>query len=289
MAAPKDPWALPEPAAPQREDYENDWGRSGGSLQSSFARGGNFGGGGFYQAQQQYQQDQQNWQQRSAQHALDQGGFAPGAGTPEQQAQILSGAGGNQAAGNRAIQALSYEGLRLRDEEQGGLDASKRLFNSMLPELQRHPLSERDINELAAGRLEEVAQGKMRDMQGLREHLGSSEMDGNLAGDLGIQAEIAAMGQGTQAMRGLRERHAEMTGQHQMQLLQTAGVAHQIFPAVSTYGAEAAEAAATHYGNMYAADKNYEAQKYAAKQQKQGGMLGGLLGLAGSIFSGGLF
>jgi len=265
---PQDPWTNPEPQREERGWYP---GRYIGQMLQGWG---------------QRPQQNQGPSQSTPQQALDRGGFAPGAGTPEEQSRILSGQGGNQAAGDRAIQTLAYEGLRLRDEEQAGLDAAKELLAGMMPELTRHPLSERDINELAAGRLEEVAQGKMRDMMALREHLGISGIDGGVGADLGVQAEIAAMGQATQAMRGLRERHAELTGQHQMKLLATVGAAHQVLPAVSTYGAEAAEVAATHYGNMYAADRNYEAQKYAAKKQKEGAIFGGLLGLAGSVLGG---
>lgn len=204
---------------------------------------------------------------RSPQGALDAGGFAPGAGSPTEQARILSGAGGPEDAMNRSVQALTEEGIRLRDEEQQGLDYAKDLFNEFLPEMTRHPLTERDMNELAAGRLEEIARGRMADMASLKEYTGQTNLEGGITADLAAQVSMGAMGQATSARRELRSRAADMTAQHQMKLLSIAGASKDIQSAVSTYAAEAAAMAAGLYQRESAADKGYQAAKDANKTE----------------------
>lgn len=218
-------------------------------------------------------------------------------GTPEQLGKTFGSAQGlagksteqNRTLTQLAMQGLVTQGFQMQADEQKGLDWAKQQMQQAWPELMKNPLTEADINSLGAGQLEEIARGKMRDMQSIREHLGVTGLDGPAAADLGIQAELSALGQITTARRGLRERVASTTAQHQMNMLNSIGVGKDVMSAVSSYGAQALGISAGYAGSMYAADKGYDAAKYAAKKQKEGGIFGGILGAVGGILSGGLF
>lgn len=189
----------------------------------------------------------------------------------------------------RSMRASAEEGFRLRDEEDEGIENAQNLVRQWLPQVMESPLNQRDVGDLYAGMLEDVAQQKSRDMMALSEYTGQTGMRGGVQADLYNQAESNAYSAITRGMRDVRKDVANVQMQHKMlqnQAMLGAAQVEAISP--STLGLQSLFAGVEGFGNLYAAQMQVQAAEKSAEAQQDSALLGGALGVVGSVL-GGLF
>lgn len=182
----------------------------------------------------------------------------------------------------RAIGGRTQEAFRLRDVEQGGMDEAKENYRRAMDDIMSPALSDRDVSDLYAGMLEDIAQQKQRDMMAMTEYSGAAGLRGGVASDQLAMVELGALGQVTRGMRDLRKYQADMASQHKITQLNALGMGAQVLPMVSTLGEQALSDLAVFYGGMWGVERGARQAKDASNAAADAAKWSGAFGLAGS-------
>lgn len=183
----------------------------------------------------------------------------------------------------RAVAGRTEEAFRLRDVEQAGMAEAQDNYRQAMADIMQPALSDRDMSDLYAGMLEDIAQQKQRDMMATSEFSGQRNVRGGYASDELAMVELGALGHITRGMRDLRKYQADMASQHKITQLNALGLGAQVLPMVSTLGEQALADLAEFYGGMWGAERGARSAAEAADAANEGAMIGGGLGALGQI------
>lgn len=129
--------------------------------------------------------------------------------TPQDVAGSLTtrGPGTNVDVARRQADDALYSGIleasRLRDEEDRRLDQATRRLTQATEQNTRPSMTADDINTMFASEADRITQGHLQNMDFLRQGAGVSGVRGAAQADMGLQAELARLGQLTNAKRDL--------------------------------------------------------------------------------------
>jgi|GEM_PF-2920698 len=198
---------------------------------------------------------------------------------------------GSEAASSRFTQRFMGESLaesfRLADVEQAGIDEAKAMFRQEMPGVMASPLDDRDVGNLYAGMLEDIARQKASDMAAVTEHTGAAGLRGGVAADLAAQVELGALGAVSRGMRDMRQIQTQVEAQHKLTQLNAMGLGAQVLSQPpSTLAQQALADATSWYGTRWMTERGARAQREGAEAAKSGNILGGILGGVGQIAQG---
>ena len=179
------------------------------------------------------------------------------------------------------------EGFRLADVEQQGIDEAKDLWRREAPGIMASPMTDRDIGNLYAGMLEDIARQRASDMEAVTQYTGQAGLRGGVAADLVAQVELGSLGQVSRGMRDMRQIQTDVEARHKLTQLNSQGMGAQILASSpSTLAYESLANLGGIYGDFWAADRGDRLSYDAERSQQKAALLGGGLSLASGLAGG---